>query len=671
MFRSRIVLLIILYLTIGVSQTQAQSVWSTPDGYSHVIEISYRGDATSAFQESDNRSQLQFIGSQIEQNRDKIRNKEYSIWVESYVKSDGLSVGDSRSRARVLSNTLKSYLISSCGVKESDFTTRNYCGTYDGRQDLTIVVIGMRYPWERILPLQLVDLTGVSDAPIGVVQVPSDSVSMERSSGVVSDIDTNKILKPHFQLQSWTVGPPTTDNSNVVPRSNDKLPYSGGSKIDSVIVDLYSVRSISRFNSGYIDDLEDQTTLAAKQLVLGFSSNRDFSTIMAPAKDIVALPPGSVVETPSMEQKRSQQVKTSTHKEQADQGGAVYGLATPAIGIKSLGSGQGDKIGKVTSSVKDAKKTPNELMPPLLADGMSIPQSKSSLTINTDQLQQKFNANTSRFTDFNATSRSKKPKKLEKLENPEKIKTMKTRPNKSIGIPTVEVADDGSIKLNATAFEQSLNQAVYSRQQMDVKNQQLVEKKAQKSIAMQAIVERQRTSRDAKGRFPLVGFGVNALTALTATPSAQLDFYVHNRFSLSVEGAYSNWSILGDNYRNKVWAVSPEFRVWTCKAKKFTGIYVGVYGIMGDYNFRWDSRHGEQANFWSVGLSVGYVMQFGKSNFFMDAGISGGYVVRDVDKYLYHQGVNYSEGSFTKASLFPTKAKVTFFYRFFNKKRSE
>lgn len=667
MFRYKIILFLIWCFTIGVSQTKAQVVWSSPDGYSHVIEICYRSDATSAFQASDNRQQLQFIGSQIEQNIDKIRNKDYSIWVESYVKSDNLSADECRSRARVFSNTLKSYLISSCGVKESDFTTRNYCGTYDGRQGLTIVVIGMRYPWERILPLQLVDLTGVSDAPIGspvVLQLPSDSGSLERPSGVVPNVDTAKILEPHFKAQTWTVDPPTSDKSNVVPRSSDRLPYSGGSKIDSVIVDLYSVRTISSFNTGHANDVETQSTLAAKQSVLGLSSNRNFSTIMAPPKSINALSSGSMVGVPATEQKRSQKVETSTSNERADQGGAVSVSTSTVVAPKSWQAGQSVKAGEVTSSAINTKKTRNELVPPPLTNGASIPQSKSSLTINTDQLEQKFNANAA-SAGFDATSKSKKSPK------PEKIKTIKTRSNKSIGIPTVEVGSDGSIKLNAQAFEQSLNRETYNRQEEEIKHQQISEKKAQKTLALHTILERQRASRDAKGRFPLVGFGINALTALTATPSAQLDFYIHNRFSLSVEGAYSNWSLLGDDYRTKVWAVSPEFRVWTCKAKKFTGVYVGVYGSMGDYNFRWDSRHGEQADFWSVGLSVGYVMQFGKSNFFMDAGISGGYIMRDVDKYLYHQGLNYSEGSFTKASFFPTKAKVTFFYRFFNKKRSE
>lgn len=857
---SKIVIIATLFVLINITRAGAQSVWISQDRYSAVVEVVYRTDGR--FLASDNKSQLDYLKSQIDKYWDKIIAKDYGIWVESYSNQDGQSVDQDRKSAHTLSNLLKSYMILNMGVKEADFITKNYSGTYDKRQGITTVSIGFRYPFEYTNPLQNIDNAEQEFDIEGNV--------IERSTEVIDSlwlrqVDTTKIISPKFHSASAVLYsgsstptakpiknedtpakqdslfrlPSSLSPANGVPNSVPNSTQNGVVQTGEQKAELNTAESSTPvlilrgtaspmavipiatkgkpkkiFTKEIAEKMKDSTATrqnkqkpvveyrqpvavssgrpiaqpeatgfipppagaayawiapqgwykargtnplsaaAAPRSLDGFGpkpygsaakkpvitvpdlnlsvesskkAKRGKSAIGKPAKATkankvrkagkgvkytnLALADSAKLSTEgnaklnaaNSEQQASEALKSAEFTRLQDDTTAPAKSAATATATQSSKS-----LSVIKPSTPDGA-APSVLLAPqgqIQGQGQrhieGLGQAKSAADGNTDPLKTAYGAAApSSFSpksfgnaaaksaagaiagaagsaitmpDFNGdlTSFGSKKSKRNKGFEQDATKPIKLKQGGKNSGPQVTVGSDGSLHIDATAIGQALSSDAIRENTKVVKVQQSAAKRAEKEILVQQVLDRQRASRQLKGRFALVGFGVNALPAIVGIPSVQLDFYIHNRFSASIDATYSSWDLFGDSYRTRIATVSPEVRVWIGKAKMFTGFYVGVYGSIGQYNLRLNSTNGTQSSFYSAGVSVGYVLPLAKkSNFFIDFGLAGGYVNEKGEDYFTHNKENFIKDSFVRGSFAPTKAKVTFIYRFFNQTKSE
>lgn len=649
--------LTLIMLLVLATQAKAQDIWYSPDGYVASVQVYYREDGR--FMASDNKVQLETLKSLVEVNKKLLASGDCHIWVDSYIQNEDLAPYDCRKEARVLSNLIKSYMIVNLGLSESDFITKNFCGTYDKKSGATLVTIGLRYPFEYFIPRQLLDLSGVDldGKPLDITKyeeyLPSggglDTVLLHR-------IDTTKIISPKFRkANELFYGSPNSDMSGL----NADMPLPGD-------IDFGMLR---RQNSSMLS-----ANVAAPPSVPAAQPNGAAgwqSSAMEPIANAIDKPKEQPKEQPKLEKSKGK-VKDIR----------VEDKATPIVEAKSMPSTAPVLMPSpsVATAITPATMPPWAYAPPMAGGNISsAPMSGTSpgtapavgaTTPVPSFAPPSFGPKAASGPAIGAATFTGSAKG-KKGGNNKGATVSRFKGAGKNSMPSVEVAQDGSIRLNAAAIGQALNRQATEDVQKEAKSREMAIKRAEKTIAVQVKDDKQRAIRESKGRFALVGFGVNALAALTTTPSAQLDFYIHDRFSLSMEGAYNKWNFLGENYRTSLWTVLPEFRVWLGKKKQFSGWYVGLYGGVGEYNFRFNSTKGTQSSFYNVGVSVGYVLQLGnQSNFYVDFGLAGGYFGEKGQNYLYFNGMNFLENTFVNNGFAPAKAKVTFIYRFFNKTKS-
>ncbi len=165
---------------------------------------------------------------------------------------------------------------------------------------------------------------------------------------------------------------------------------------------------------------------------------------------------------------------------------------------------------------------------------------------------------------------------------------------------------------------------------------------------------------------PLVAAKTNLAYWAGVAANAEVEFYFAKRWSAMVEGVYTDWNM---NLYKKHYAVneiSPEVRYWTTrKAGQYRGLYVGVYGHLGQFDYMSKDRltGGKTGDYYGAGISVGGYLPF-TPHFGMELGLRGGYVRANYDRY--HKEVStYIYESSKSANYFGlTGAKVSLVYRF-------
>lgn len=119
------------------------------------------------------------------------------------------------------------------------------------------------------------------------------------------------------------------------------------------------------------------------------------------------------------------------------------------------------------------------------------------------------------------------------------------------------------------------------------------------------------------------------------TPNIELEYYFLKRFSVNVDGAYTYMA--KDNAEQETWAASSigvEPRIWLKSDNSFSGLYAGVYGLLGSFDVKLNkmSNIGYTGLFNEAGLSLGYYLPL-SSRWGIEAGARYGFRKVNSDAY--------------------------------------
>ena len=148
-------------------------------------------------------------------------------------------------------------------------------------------------------------------------------------------------------------------------------------------------------------------------------------------------------------------------------------------------------------------------------------------------------------------------------------------------------------------------------------------------------------------------------------PNLEAEYYFNGRFSIAAEAAYKvkNYS---NDYWWKVSSYSIEPRLWLGKRGLFRGAYIGLFGVVGDYDMKDEcdvDNYGYTGMHYSGGLSFGYLQPIYKG-LAIEIGVKGGYQYVERETYVVNSGVYYLRGSDTIDGFRILGAKISLMYRF-------
>lgn len=764
----KIVPFLTLIVVLFSNKAWGQYVWVAQDNNTHYVDVEFRLKLDHpVLLTAEHQPALTYLSMVIDTYRDKIKSGEWKVWVESYVQQPEWSIAQNRAVAKVTSNVVKSYMIYAGGLKEEHFTTKNYSGTLDQRQGITEVIIGARYPLDRILPLQRIDWE-TSDLA-WLTQTARNNPLMEVTVGTpdkapLPGTDTIRIELPDFESLVFTYRQSTDSEwkkSSVSQAAQAFLPnwHSSSTGNDMAVWGLAA--NTNTPDSSHLGVLEyplvavqyDKTSWGASTKVSASRNAEALAEIGAMIEaNRAALQQGtcqiyvdsyiygdSLAPASARAQAR---IQSNTLKSYLM---ATYGVSESQFSTRNH-SGLFDNQSAI-SVVTLAKKQPTDYMAGLqtidlpINDGSWRPapanvryrsayadQEKAQMEYVNQRLSgMDLNVLTAPWsaarmqdvTGFvdgaptagqetptpsnnsahigvsslgtlgdiiasNTPAKGSKTKRIKQVELSQAVglglgpmvgiteptpKPLKIGGRRGQNELTAVVDAAGKISIDATGFQRKMT--AETQAQIAAENRAIIQAE-ERALRESRLYQRKQESlaaRKAKGRFAVFGVGINALSSAAFIPAAQIDAYFSDRFSAVVEGYYSKWNFSEDNKFN-LEMISPELRYFPLgRIKQFSKLYVGVYGALGNYNMRWGGkRSGIQSNFWSVGISAGYILPLGKTPLYLDMGIAGGFVSESVDRYVYHQGHNYFLEHYTNMTFFPVKAKVSIVCRIFNER---
>ena len=184
------------------------------------------------------------------------------------------------------------------------------------------------------------------------------------------------------------------------------------------------------------------------------------------------------------------------------------------------------------------------------------------------------------------------------------------------------------------------------------------------SYRVKPVARRQKDATHNTGFAVKTNLLYDAVTAL----NVEVEAPIGSRFSVQVEDVFPWWEFSKNKYAFQMWEMGPEFRFWFKKwnpvgTEKLRGWFVGIYGMSARYDFQWDRDVNYQGEYWSAGVSGGYVLPFGKKkDWRMEFSLALGYLSTDYRHYLptdlYDKLIRdpYKVGTLTYFG--PTKLKV-------------
>lgn len=155
-------------------------------------------------------------------------------------------------------------------------------------------------------------------------------------------------------------------------------------------------------------------------------------------------------------------------------------------------------------------------------------------------------------------------------------------------------------------------------------------------------------------------------TNTTFTPNIYTEYYFLNRWSVKGEFAYSNWEYGNNNFQGiSSYTIEPRF--WIKGDGSFKGLYIGLYGQIGDFNDQ-TSNGNYTGTYHSEGISVGLIWPL-YAGLAIEIGIRGGYQSADVKNYLTQETCeqevcNKKEYTFTKDGFAISACTLGILYRF-------
>lgn len=137
-------------------------------------------------------------------------------------------------------------------------------------------------------------------------------------------------------------------------------------------------------------------------------------------------------------------------------------------------------------------------------------------------------------------------------------------------------------------------------------------------------------------------------------PNAELEWYFNRHWSMNVDGTYVY--LHNHHADQEQWGVSSiaiEPRFWVNGDNCFTGIYVGIYGLIGQFDVRLNriSEKGHTGDFQEGGISLGYYLPL-SLRWGIEAGGQFGYrtVSGDIYRYVYPKHFYY-DSSYSQNGL--------------------
>jgi hypothetical protein len=149
-------------------------------------------------------------------------------------------------------------------------------------------------------------------------------------------------------------------------------------------------------------------------------------------------------------------------------------------------------------------------------------------------------------------------------------------------------------------------------------------------------------------------------------PNIELEYYTQGHISYNADFTYNYKN--KNNPENKIWGVSSvgiEPRYWFCKDKTFTGLYGGLYGLYGKFDYKPEGTgsQGHTGDISEGGISAGYYL---KVSPYLGIEVGGRIGYRSVtgDLYQYADNDYYKTDVFTSKGLKLTGIRLLVTYRF-------
>lgn len=171
-----------------------------------------------------------------------------------------------------------------------------------------------------------------------------------------------------------------------------------------------------------------------------------------------------------------------------------------------------------------------------------------------------------------------------------------------------------------------------------------------------------------KQRIEILAAKTNLLYDAVTALNFEVEVPIGNRWSIVWEDVFPWWET-GNKYCFQMWEMGAEGRFWFKKwdpwgDNKLRGFFAGVYGMSSKYDFQFDHEINYQGEYWSAGVSGGWVMPLGKKKWFnLEFSAALGYLQTDYRHYMptdeYDRLIRdkYKTG---RVSYFgPTKAKIS------------
>lgn len=123
----------------------------------------------------------------------------------------------------------------------------------------------------------------------------------------------------------------------------------------------------------------------------------------------------------------------------------------------------------------------------------------------------------------------------------------------------------------------------------------------------------------------------NLLYDAALLPNLELEWRINNHWSLALEGGVAWWGKYSGKKSYRLAMLSPEVKRWFLNRGPWHGLYVGLFGGAGLYDFEKPSK-GYRGEGVMGGLSVGYMWPVSRC-LSLEAAIGGGYLYTRYKEY--------------------------------------
>ena len=153
----------------------------------------------------------------------------------------------------------------------------------------------------------------------------------------------------------------------------------------------------------------------------------------------------------------------------------------------------------------------------------------------------------------------------------------------------------------------------------------------------------------------------NLLYDAILMPSLEVEYRIDDRWSVAVEGDVAWWKRDSRHKYYQIATILPEGRYWFRTKKPWHGHYVGLFAGGSWYDLENGGR-GYKGEFWTVGISYGYMFPIGR-RWSLEAGLGVGFLRTRYEEYLPIEGHYVYQQTSRTNWLGPVKLKFALVYR--------